>query len=279
VKARVVNTTPTMAQKWLSESNPHNRKIYKNTVEAYARDMKRGMWSLNNQGIGFDEDGELIDGQHRLTAIVWSGMTVPMLVVKGLPKNYVDGHKTQETVDRNKPRSIGDILTLSHGIENATLKSAVINVVAYLCTRKATKATPSIILEIMNIYGGELDAVMNKRKAVPGLIFAPVLGSFVFAAKVFKRETVEFEKKYFSGEELRRGDPPLIFRNQMLNRRNSGNKNGFQRKHIMDFCLTSLKYYIEQQPLNRLLQSNVGYDFFANKQKRTINIVSELFEY
>ena len=41
-----------------------------------ARDMKAGHWRLTHQGIAFDPAGVLIDGQHRLWAIVESDTTL-----------------------------------------------------------------------------------------------------------------------------------------------------------------------------------------------------------
>ncbi len=88
ISSKKVFVTPAMAQQWLNEKNIHNRPIYERTVEAYALDMKRGLWAFNHQGICFDEEGNLLDGQQRLSAIVLSGETVPLLVVRGIPKTF-----------------------------------------------------------------------------------------------------------------------------------------------------------------------------------------------
>ena len=39
---------------------------------------------LNHQGFAFDEDGNLIDGQHRCKAIEICGLTIPVLVTRGV---------------------------------------------------------------------------------------------------------------------------------------------------------------------------------------------------
>lgn len=278
MEAKVIQVTPVMAQKWLNEKNPHNRKIYENTVEMYASDMRRGLWALNNQGIGFDENGDLIDGQHRLQAIVWSGVTIPLLVVRGIPKNYYDGHLTQLTIDKQKPRSTGDQLTLSFGIENANLKSAIIRSLITLIVSKNIKASDNAIWDIMQIYRDEIESIVANRKTIKGLIFAPALGAFVFVAKCYHKETIEFEKSYFEGDNLSTGNPILTFRNFMLNRGAYGCSGQF-RQAVQLNALTSLKCYICGDSLKRLIVSQGGYEFFANKQKKIIYQIQERFKY
>ncbi len=79
MKTEVVLVTPEMAAEWLTR-NSSNRPMRRNTVEHYARQMVAGEWQLTHQGICFDAHGSLVDGQHRLTAIVNAGIPVRMLV-------------------------------------------------------------------------------------------------------------------------------------------------------------------------------------------------------
>jgi hypothetical protein len=77
--------TPETAKHWLTR-NVRNRRIRPHKVEMYAKDMKAGDWLLTHQGIGFYADGTLADGQHRLSAIVASGVSVLMNVTRGIRK-------------------------------------------------------------------------------------------------------------------------------------------------------------------------------------------------
>jgi hypothetical protein len=87
--AYTVYVTPELAQKWLKESNNFNRPINQATVDMYVRQIKSGLWRRTHQGLAFDLYGTLIDGQHRLMAIVTAGVTVPMLVfVEESTENY-----------------------------------------------------------------------------------------------------------------------------------------------------------------------------------------------
>lgn len=66
------------------ERNSGNRHLRPGVVERFARDMSKGRWKFTNQTIGFDVDGNIIDGQHRLSAIVQSGEAQWFLVVRGI---------------------------------------------------------------------------------------------------------------------------------------------------------------------------------------------------
>lgn len=91
MKTKLQKITPAMAEKWLATPNTKNRKLRQRTVEAFAADMRRGKWHITHQGIAFDEAGNLLDGQHRLAAIVKSGCTIEMLVTTGLPQSSGGG--------------------------------------------------------------------------------------------------------------------------------------------------------------------------------------------
>ncbi len=62
------------------QRNDRNRRFRGLTVAQYADDLRNGRWEVTLQGIAINTEGKLIDGQHRLSAVVKSGCTVPMMV-------------------------------------------------------------------------------------------------------------------------------------------------------------------------------------------------------
>ena len=92
VTTRMAVITPEQASEWL-EQNTHNRKLRTHQVAAMVRDIQAGNWKWNGDSIKFAKDGTLLDGQHRLHAIVESGQPIEMLVIEGLDKD------TQATMD------------------------------------------------------------------------------------------------------------------------------------------------------------------------------------
>lgn len=80
----VKDITPELAAKYL-EKNHSNRPIRKAHVRMFVRMMLDGDFHLTHQGLAFSDEGVLLDGQHRLLAIIQSGETVSMTITEGLP--------------------------------------------------------------------------------------------------------------------------------------------------------------------------------------------------
>lgn len=70
------------------EKNIDNRKVKPSKVQQYALYMKNDLWRENGETILVTEDGFLLNGQHRLQAIIASGTTQAFLIVTVVP---VDG--------------------------------------------------------------------------------------------------------------------------------------------------------------------------------------------
>lgn len=78
--------TPDMANRWLVTSKEKNiRSIRPPTVERYQRSMEAGNWSSRTgTAIMFDKDGVMVNGQHRMWAIVLSDMSIELYVLFGV---------------------------------------------------------------------------------------------------------------------------------------------------------------------------------------------------
>lgn len=89
--SEVVLITPDMAKNYLANSAGNARfakegKLFNAAkVTKLASYMRSGKWELNSQGISFNEDGNLVDGHHRLAAIVESGCSIEMYVTHNVP--------------------------------------------------------------------------------------------------------------------------------------------------------------------------------------------------
>ena len=61
VSMTITIVTPDIAKQWLKQ-NTNNRKIKEAVVDAYAKDMLNGKWTINNDSITFDKNGILTNG-------------------------------------------------------------------------------------------------------------------------------------------------------------------------------------------------------------------------
>ena len=114
--ASVVLIDPETATRWLA-ANEANRHLRVAQVNKYASDMAAGRWHLTGSPIQFAVDGRLLDGQHRLAAIVKSGVTLPMFVVRGLAST------AQSYMDTGAKRTVADQLSIA-GYKNSSVLAA-----------------------------------------------------------------------------------------------------------------------------------------------------------
>ena len=84
----LVNLTPRVARLLITRVGD-NRKPRPATVQRYARAMQAGQWRLTHQGIAISTRYEIIDGQHRLYAVIESDTTIEILIVRGVEQDAI----------------------------------------------------------------------------------------------------------------------------------------------------------------------------------------------
>jgi hypothetical protein len=165
----IVTMTPEWATRLLS-ANPKNRTISKNAVAAMVRDMQQGKWRLNGDAIRIGVDGELKDGQHRLTACVIADVTFQTVLITGVDR------EDQLTIDRGRPRNIGDTLTMTYGVQGGKAVSAAIrNLVIFAKQDLAATPTAAEYVHLMELHPGIIESAtltLNSSPARPAILAA-----------------------------------------------------------------------------------------------------------
>jgi hypothetical protein len=85
----VQSLTPKRAAELL-EANTTNRPLSRPVVRAFAEAMRRGDWLITHQGIAFDVNGVLVDGQHRLAAIIEADLPIDVTVFTDVAEGTFD---------------------------------------------------------------------------------------------------------------------------------------------------------------------------------------------
>lgn len=116
--SRVETITPVLAEEYLRH-NTKNRQLRKNLVSFYAEQMRKGQWMLNGEAVIFNEQGTLVDGQHRLSAVIEADKGIDMLVVRNADKDSF------ATIDSGVSRKVQDTFYVK-GIPSASGVSAII---------------------------------------------------------------------------------------------------------------------------------------------------------
>lgn len=158
IDSSIVMVDSATASRWL-ERNIKNRPIRQITVARYRTDMEAGRWTMAGDPIRFDTEGNLLDGQHRLTALAELDVTLPLLVIRGLAA------ESQAVMDQGTRRTPGDQLAL-RGVKNASNVAAAVK--QYLIWREGllfrdTKVTQGAITtprieEWVESHPGAVDA-------------------------------------------------------------------------------------------------------------------------
>jgi hypothetical protein len=127
-EVKVVNFTPTLAEAILN-NNRLNRPLREGRVEKYARDMAAGRWRMNAETIKLTRTGDLLDGQHRMFAVIEavnlmakgkSLPPIPMMVVEGLDEDVMP------TIDTGAARTFADVLTIEGRGEEGSAKNTML---------------------------------------------------------------------------------------------------------------------------------------------------------
>jgi hypothetical protein len=251
--------SPEIAKIWLENHNTRNRPLKKASADAFARDMAANRWCPNHQGVAFSkEDGALIDGQNRLTAIVISGRAQWMMVCREVPERVEGVEATvMETIDRGTPRSVADMLRLGHGMTNeANLIAAACLQVARLCVPfpdiQAKKASVPQTVGVLKVYAAEMKWLAEARSSKLGIRAVALAGTMAFARAVLPKETAEFFEEVKNGEGKAQS-PAMLLREAILEERL-----GLHGNSLWDRCragaviLRALKAYANALKLERL---------------------------
>lgn len=107
---------PQVAETYL-ETISANRRTRAGKIDQYARDMSTGRW--HSSVLRFDTEGRLVDGQHRLWAVIVSGSAQVFYVERGLSEDAV------KTIDQGLSRTAGDVLAISGEASAISLASAI----------------------------------------------------------------------------------------------------------------------------------------------------------
>ncbi|MEB0029146.1 hypothetical protein QN372_00135 [Undibacterium sp. RTI2.1] len=182
VSTSIMKITPTIAANLLKKNKPDNRDVRPGNVAKFVKELKSGNFKTTHQGIAFDQDGFLTDGQHRLHAIVESGIPAEMMVTKGLDRDAFS------VMDVGARRTAGNILHCSPKIAQAV--SLAIRMLSP--GGNSSAVTPSelqVAYEAIGHLAEELDAACNSNSVY--FSSAPVrLGAIVLMLEGFDKDYI-----------------------------------------------------------------------------------------
>lgn len=221
-------------------ANTANRPLSRSTVRAFADAMQRGDWLVTHQGIAFDTNGMLVDGQHRLAAVVEAEMPVEMTVFTEVEPDTFD------VLDTGKRRNAADVLAIEGEKSSATLAAMVRTVWLYYNRPDASwtgggasvtnhqvvqtlAAHPKLrdYVDLGELISGETGMMKAAAGAAAYLVEQANRGK--------KAKLARWHDGIIEGAGLRRNDPRLVFRRTMFGmarRQAAGQRRRDTREHV-----------------------------------------------
>jgi hypothetical protein len=170
VSSNVVSVTPSLAEKWLQGMIKNQRGVSGSTVLKYSRAMKEGKWKLAAP-LSFDTNGQLIDGQHRLHAVIKADKPIDFIVLQGLHSDAI------QAIDMGINRTSAHLAKLQ-GLDLTIKHFSLLNCCFFCPT--ANLESPSFSkqeqVEIASKHLESLNFALSKRQN-DSISYAPYLAS------------------------------------------------------------------------------------------------------
>lgn len=147
--------TPQIAHEMLKR-NKRNRPINWTKVEEYSEVMKRGAWALHAQGIVLDTDGNILTGQKRLWAVIYSGVSVYFRVSRGNPP------ETASLLDRGTPQSARDLASRETGRKHSPVEGSVAR--AYLALLGNLRPDTDTLAHVIGVNASDIELMLDELK-------------------------------------------------------------------------------------------------------------------
>ena len=216
MKTEVRDITPEIAVEMLKR-NQRNRNVSESHVRFLSNEMRNGNWMFDGQPVRFAEGGRLLDGQHRLSAVVESETTQSFLIVTGIDP------ETFKVMDTGKNRSASDVFSIE-GIDYAKHVSATTRIIYRLSRGDAEsgsrKMSNTDILEYYNQNPKIAEFVKDSQRLY--VEFDRVLSqSYIAAFKYLMADknitdSESFWNKVCTGIGLEEGNPTSVLRKKLI---------------------------------------------------------------
>lgn len=213
--AEVMTIAPSDASLWL-KANTLNRPVRRSLVRFLTQQIRDGQWQLNGQPIVISDNEQVLDGQHRLLAVIDAGEAIQCLVVYGITAEAF------KTMDTGAPRSGSDALSLYFRDLPIMIVKAVATAVQWCVSldygtvhRSNHRVSNTSVIDYVKahpemIHCAETLAGFDKQNRPLSLGTGVALFSMFCRKDDAKAE--EFMRRLYTGEGLSRGDPEYYLR-------------------------------------------------------------------
>lgn len=241
-----------------------NRRSTPFKIKKDAEQMLAGEWVQTNQGIGFDINGDMIDGGHRIKSLLLATETkpdlvIPLLVVRGLPS------RAKAVIDIGRRRTTADFMVMN-GTASAHLSSAAIRLgLSYdfgletFSEWSRAEYTPRQYLDYIN---DPENFFLNEAIRVAGLMrkYSPVKATTSAAALFLTERVWGYETAFTFFEQvslavnIHRESPAMILRNVALAAKGDGGgkRSTYQGFEELALWIKAFNKFVVDEPMQAL---------------------------
>jgi len=243
--------TPDIALAYLGMNNG-NRPLNELHVSNLAGAMTRGEWMFNGDSIRMTKSGKLIDGQHRLNAIIKCGLPQKIMVVTGLDDDAF------LTIDCGRARGAQDSLAIQGYQATTTLATTaryLLNIISgtSLCNQTGrSKSTSTQVLNVIKKYPDLQTSAKYGASKKARKYFGPALLSFChywFIKHDYVAGTCFFQE-IESGDYSYKNSPVLALKEKLVDNAVSNKK--LQRDEKAAYVFAAFNKYMEEAQVKRI---------------------------
>lgn len=223
--AQVAHVTPEVAEQWAAQVHPNQRSVKSGNLMRIKAEITDGRWKLNGEPIIFDSNGMLADGQHRLRAVVETGIPIEVLVVRGVEPD------TYSTLDGGLGRRTSDALR-AMGVKHPILTSSAVQLYKRYHEGKIfdcgyTLLSPEACCEFVREHPEVIDAAQfadSVRHYLKCQFPSVKAFGILLFGYIDKSAADKFFESLKTGADLPSGSPILPLRTRLLARSMSKNE-------------------------------------------------------
>lgn len=235
-----VFVTPDLAR-FLLGTSQGNRPLKPIRIARYRRHLAQGEWAMTGQGIIIDSAGHLIDGHHRLTAVIAEKTSAWVLVVFGVDpeaKRHLDQNSVRQPADTLQcvnrvavAAALGWLWRESEGGKSGNMPANE--------TPTNLEQHPTMV-ECVHV-------ALKLRFIIP-----PSLGGYMVyrTRQANSNKSQEFIEQLASGTLLKDGSPVLLLRNRLM--ANRAGKSKLPQHEVLALIIKAWRSFLEGRPLRSL---------------------------
>lgn len=248
VKSSVVYLDPTLARSLYDANLENQRRVSRANLKKVEDSIKAGLFALNGESIIQSASGRLLNGQHRVLAVINTGIGIWTVLVTNVPDEYF------HTIDCGKARSFADVCEISGDTDARNVSTTVARLAEYYTDTRsvgAMQAIPHARLHQVKEMCGDLSASIYAVSAAGNVMGRSRTAWMYHIVSVHSKERADqFFHALATGEALSSTSPVYLLRERML--RDKGSKAKLPNREALALLVKAWNAFLEDRTLKVL---------------------------